>query len=116
MVDVPDSIDAYIATARADVRPVLEAIRRTVHDAVPGATETISYRMPAFRKGRIFFYFAAFKAHVGVYPPLRGDADLQRELAPYRGPKGNLKFPLDAPMPLDLIARVATALAREYGK
>ena len=94
----------------------MAAIRRAVHAAVPGATETISYRMPAFRKGRVFFYFAVFKQHIGIYPPVRGDAALQRALARYRGPKGNLKFPLDEPMPIALIARVASALAAEHAR
>lgn len=71
--------------------------------------------MPAFRGRRIFFYFAAFRKHIGIYPPLTQDADLIAELAPFRGPKGNLSFPLDRPLPLDLIGRVAMALYQEYG-
>ncbi len=81
---------------------------------VPEAVETISYQMPAFRLKRIFFYFAAFKKHIGVYPPVSGDDDLMQALLPYRNDKGNLKFPLDQPMPYDLIGRVAEALARQH--
>jgi uncharacterized protein YdhG (YjbR/CyaY superfamily) len=58
---------------------------------------------------------AAFKKHIGVYPPLTADADLRAQTEPYRGPKGNLAFPHDAPLPLELIGRVAQALARQYG-
>ena len=107
------SMDAYIASAPAGVRPILEDIRQVVRERVPGATETIGYQMPAFRLGKLFFYFAAFKQHIGVYPPVKGDKDLQVALLPYRGEKGNLRFPLDQPIPYDLIGRVAAALARE---
>jgi uncharacterized protein YdhG (YjbR/CyaY superfamily) len=106
------SIDAYIAACPPQVRPVLQRIRRIVRRTVPAATETISYRMPAFRLERTFIYFAAFKNHIGIYPPVRADKALAKALAPYRGPKGNLKFPLDRPMPYELIARVVAALSR----
>lgn len=108
------TIDEYLATAPEDVRPILEEIRRIVKAAVPGAKETISYQVPAFRHDRVFFYFAAFKKHIGVYPPVKDDEALLAELAPYAGEKGNLKFPLDRPMPYELIGRVAVALSRQY--
>ena len=91
-----------------------EFIRRVVKLAVPQAQETISYRMPAFKLKRIFFYFAAFKKHVGVYPPVTGDERLKKELLPFSNDKGNLKFPLNAPIPYELIARVAAALSVQY--
>lgn len=108
------SHEAYFDTIAADVRPKLEAIQATVESLLPGATRCIGYGMPAFRCMRIFFYFAAFRKHIGIYPPVRQDADLIAELAPFRGPKGNLAFPLDRPLPLDLIGRLAVALQREY--
>lgn len=107
MTATPADIDAYIAAAPVSVRPILKRIRATIRKAAPDAEEVISYRMPAFRGRAILLYFAAFKAHIGVFPPVTGDAALERELAPYRGPKGNLRFPLDAPIPYDLIARIA---------
>lgn len=110
------SIDDYMASVPADVRCVLEEIRRVVKAHVPEATETIGYQMPAFRLGKVFFYFAAFKKHVGVYPPVKGDKGLQKALLPYRGERGNLKAPLDQPMPYDLIGRVASALSRERAR
>ena len=110
------NIDEYIAAAPAGVRRILEDIRQVVIDQVPGATETIGYQMPAFRQCKVFFYFAAFKHHIGVYPPVKGDRDLQKALLPYRGEKGNLKFPLGHPIPYDLIGRVAAALSREHGQ
>lgn len=111
-----ESIDAYIAAAAPEVRPVLEEIRRTIQQRVPGAAEAISYQMPAFRRPTVFIYFAAFKKHIGVYPPVQGDDALAADLLPYRGEKGNLKFPLSEPIPYDLIGRVAEALAQEYPK
>jgi len=92
-------IDAYIAAANPAARPILREIRRVVRLAVPQAQETISYKMPAFKLKRIFFYFAAFKKHVGIYPPVTSDKRLKKELLPFSNDKGNLKFPLDAPIP-----------------
>ena len=111
----PDPIDDYIAAAAPAAQPILTRIRAAVREAVPDATECISYQMPALRVRKVFFYFAAFKKHIGIYPPVKGSATLQKRLAPYRGPKGNLQFPLDEPMPYALIAQVAKTLAREYG-
>jgi uncharacterized protein YdhG (YjbR/CyaY superfamily) len=102
----PKNIDEYIAAAPAEVRPVLEKVRQTIAAAAPGAEEVISYRMPAFRQNGILVYFAAFKHHIGLYPPVAGDEKLEKDLARYAGPKGNLKFPLDEPIPFALIKRI----------
>lgn len=102
----PANIDDYIAAAPAAVQPILETIRKTVAAAAPDAREVISYGMPAFKGHGILIYFAAFKAHIGLYPPVHGDEDLEAALARYAGPKGNLKFPLDEPIPYDLIRRI----------
>lgn len=108
------SHEAYFETVPPAVRPLLVSIQAEVASLLPEATQCISYNMPAFRSRRVFFYFAAFKKHIGVYPPVTQDAALVRELAPYRGEKGNLSFPLGQPLPLELIGRVALALHREY--
>ncbi len=110
------SIDAYIASVPPGARAILEEIRLRIKAQVPGAVETISYQMPAFKRKRVFIYFAAFKKHIGVYPPVKCDESLQAALLPYRGEKGNLKFLLEQPIPYDLIARVASALSREYSE
>lgn len=107
------SVDEYIDAADPKVREILRTIRNSVVASVPGATECISYQMPALRHKKVFFYFAAFKSHIGVYPPVQ-DQDLVAELAPYSGPKGNLQFPLNEPMPYALINRVARSLAQQY--
>jgi uncharacterized protein YdhG (YjbR/CyaY superfamily) len=109
----PTSIDEYIASAPADVRPILEKIRRTIAAAAPEAQELISYRMPAFKLKGILVYFAAFKQHIGMFPPVSGDAKLESDLAPYAGPKGNLKFPLDQPIPYPLIKRIIRLRVRQ---
>lgn len=72
----------------------------------PDAKEVISYQMPAFKQHGILVYFAAWMSHVGLYPPISGDKALEKAIARYSGPKGNLQFPLDEPMPLDLIERI----------
>lgn len=102
----PTSIEEYIASSPPEVRPILEQIRATVRKAAPQAEERISYRMPAFFQNGVLIYFAAFKNHIGLYPPVPGDDALMEETARYRGEKGNLRLPLDEPIPLDLIRRI----------
>ncbi len=109
----PGTIDGYIAAFPPDVRSLLKKIRVTIKRAAPRAEERISYRMPAFFQSGVLIYFAAFKNHIGIYPPVRGDEKLNRELAPYRGPKGNLKFPLDEPIPYWLIGRIVKWRVKE---
>ena len=107
---------AYIAAAPKSVQPLLRQIRATVQAAVPDAEPCIGYNMPAFRLDRVFFYFAAFRNHIGIYPPVTGNARLRQRLARYRGPKGNLSFPLAEPLPVALIRDVAVVLAKEHGR
>jgi uncharacterized protein YdhG (YjbR/CyaY superfamily) len=107
------NIDEYIATFPPDVRAILRKIRATIRKAAPAATERISYRMPAFALDRDLVYFAAFKTHIGFYPPVRADAKLKAELAAYANEKGNLRFPLDEPIPYGLIGRIVKARVRE---
>ncbi|MDD2770063.1 MAG: DUF5655 domain-containing protein, partial [Methylococcus sp.] len=105
----------YFASVPPDVRPLLQSIQQKVESLLPEVTRCISYNMPTFRHRRIFFYFAAFKHHIGVYPPVIRDVALIQELAPFRGKKGNLSFPLNLPLPIELIGRVALALYQERG-
>jgi len=108
------TIDHYIAAFPDDVQAILEKIRATIRKAAPEAKEKISYQIPAFTMNGDLIYFAAFKQHIGMYPPVRGDEKLQKELARYRGEKGNLKFPLDEPMPYALITRIVKARLKEH--
>src|SRR5450631_1761308 len=99
-------IDGYISTFPAAVQAILEKVRETIRRAASEATETISYMMPAFRQHGILVYFAAWEKHIGMYPPISGDKTLEKAIARYAGPKGNLQFPLDEPIPYDLIERI----------
>ncbi len=102
---IPKSVDAYIASSPPAVQPILQQIRETVRKAAPMAEERISYRMPAYFLGGVLVYFAAFKNHIGLFPPVR-DKSLKSLVAPYAGPKGNLRFPLSEPIPHGLIRKI----------
>lgn len=106
--------EEYFASCPAEARALLVRVQHEVEGRIPGATRCIGYNMPAFRQQRIFFYFAAFKMHIGIYPPVTDDDALIAETAPFRGPKGNLSFPYSQTLPLELIGRVAQALALQY--
>jgi uncharacterized protein YdhG (YjbR/CyaY superfamily) len=99
-------IDAYISGFPEHVQVILQKIRQVVTTAAPDATEVISYRMPALRQGGMLIYYAAFQHHIGVYPPVRGDADLMAAVAPWAGEKGNLRLPYDEEIPYALIDRI----------
>ena len=103
---VPNNLDEYIAAFSPRVQTLLKRIRRTIRKAAPDAQETISYRMPTFMQHGVLVHFAAFKNHIGFYPPVSGDARLEKALSPYAGEKGNLRFPLNQPIPYDLIERI----------
>jgi len=102
----PHSIDKYIASFSPEVQAILERIRLTIRKAAPGAQETISYNIPTFTLNGALVHFAAFKNHIGFYPPVRGDARLEKAASTYAGEKGNLRFPLDQPIPYGLIEKL----------
>jgi uncharacterized protein YdhG (YjbR/CyaY superfamily) len=102
----PETMDEYISAFPPDVQAILEQIRQVVRSAAPDAQETISYQIPAFKQNGVLVYFAAFKKHIGFYPPVSGDTRLEKAVSPYAGEKGNLRFPLDQPMPFNLIERI----------
>jgi uncharacterized protein YdhG (YjbR/CyaY superfamily) len=103
----PRNIDEYIAGFPNDVQEILEKIRMTIRKAAPGAEETISYQIPTFTlKGRYLVYFAAYKKHIGLYPAPRGIEKFKEELSVYEGGKGTVRFPLDKPIPFDLISKI----------
>lgn len=102
----PNEIDEYIARFPADVQAVLQKVRKTIRAAAPDAEEVISYQMPALRQHGILVYFAGWKEHIGLYPPISGDKAIEKAAARYAGPKGNLQFPLNEPIPYGLIKRI----------
>src|SRR5471030_2212980 len=99
----PQDINGYISQFPADVQAILEQVRETISNAAPDAKEVISYKMPAFKQHGILVYFAAWKEHIGLYPPISGEVPLEKAIAKYAGPKGNLQFPLDQPIQFHLI-------------
>jgi len=100
------TIDEYIATFPADIRKILEELRLTIKANAPEATEKISYQMPTlFLKGNLV-HFAAHPNHIGFYPTPSGIEAFQQELSAYKSSKGAVQFPLDQPLPLELIARI----------
>ncbi len=105
-------VDAYIAGFAPQQRARLEQVRAAIRAAAPKAEETISYRIPAYRGNRVFVFFAGFKNHIGLFPPVRGNAALVKAVSKYANAKGNLRFPDDAPLPLALITRIAGHQAR----
>ena len=110
----PKTIDEYIADFPDNVREILEKIRMTIRKAAPDAEETISYKMPTFSlKGHYLVYFAAYKNHIGFYPAPIGIAEFKKDLAVYQAGKGTLQFPLDKPIPFDLITRIVKFRVKE---
>ena len=109
----PGNIDEYIASFSPEIQSILEKIRSTIREAAPEAEEKISYQMPTFALMGNLVHFAAFKKHIGLYPPVKGDEKLKAEIAPYKGEKGNLKFPLDEPIPYALISRIVKFRVKE---
>ncbi|HEY5158630.1 MAG TPA: DUF1801 domain-containing protein [Anaerolineales bacterium] len=102
----PKTIDEYIAGFPHDIQEILEKIRMTIKKAAPVAEETIKYQMPTFTLKGNLVYFAAFKKHIGFYP---GSKDVRKKfkaLSTYEGKEGSLKFPLDRPIPYNLIGRI----------
>lgn len=108
----PTTIDDYIAEFSPEVQAILEKIRATIKKVAPDALERISYQMPTFTLNGDLVYFGAFKKHIGLYPPVR-DEQLRRETSVYAGEKGNMRFPLDKPIPYSLIGKIVKVRMRE---
>src|SRR5947209_17438921 len=108
------TIDEYIEASPKDVQGILQRLRLTIREAAPGAVETISYQMPTFKlNGRGLVYFAAFKNHIGLYPIPSGVEAFERELSPYKQGKGSVQFPIDQPVPYELVRRIVTFRVNE---
>lgn len=111
-----ETVDEYIASFPAEVREVLDEVRRTIHAAVPEAGEKISYQMPTVTlDGTSLLHFSAWKTHLAIYPIPPTDPTLTKALTPYHSGKGTLKFPLNKPIPYALITRLAEAFVAARG-
>jgi len=107
-----ETIDEYIKTFPKDVQTILEKMRQAIRRAASEAEETISYQIPTFKlNGISLVHFAAFRKHIGLYPPV--PAAFKKEVSAYEGPKGNLKFPTDKPIPYDLVTRIVLFRRKE---
>lgn len=110
----PQNIDAYIAGFPQNVQEILEKIRVTIRAAAPESEETISYKMPTFTlHGHYLVYFGAFKKHIGLYPAPTGVAEFEEDLPRYAAARGTLRFPLDQPIPYDLVTRIVRFRVKE---
>ena len=102
----PGDIDAYIAGLPQGVQKIHKKVRQTITKAAPDAQETISYQIPTFTQHGVLVHFAGYKNHIGLYPAPRGVEKFKDELSAYEGGKGTVRFPLDEPIPFDLITRI----------
>jgi uncharacterized protein YdhG (YjbR/CyaY superfamily) len=109
----PKDIDEYIAGFPGDVQEILEKVRATIREAAPDAEEAIKYQMPTFVLKGNLVHFAAFKNHIGFYPAPMGIEEFKDRLAPYEGGKGSVQFPLDKPIPYDLIGDIVKFRVRK---
>lgn len=116
MPPAPETVDDYIAAQPAEVRPLLEEVRRAIHAGVPEPGEKISYGIPTVTLGgHGLVSFAAWKRHIGVYPIPEGDAEFQLDIAPYRDAKSTARFVYGEPVPVELITRLALFRVAEQG-
>jgi uncharacterized protein YdhG (YjbR/CyaY superfamily) len=100
------TIDEYIAQFPEATRDILEELRRVIRESAPEAEETISYGMPAFKHNGLLVYFAAWKNHIGFYPTALGIEAFEKALSTYKYSKGAIQFPLDEPIPFDLVKKI----------
>lgn len=109
-----ETIDEYIATFPKEVQVILQKIRQTIQHAAPLATEAISYQMPTFKlQGKSLVHFAAFSHHIGFYPIPSSITAFRKELSVYKQGKGSVQFPLDKPIPYDLVRRIVEFRVKE---
>lgn len=110
---IPKDIDEYIASFPKDIQEILEKLRTTIRKAAPDAEEIINYQIPTFTLKGNLVHFATFKKHIGFYPTPTGIEAFKKELSAYEGAKGSVKFPLDKPIPFDLISKIVTFRVKE---
>ena len=100
------TVDEYIKRCPPKVQPLLQKLRRTIKTTAPKAEEVISYAIPGYKYHGMLIFFAAFKNHISVYPAPRGNDTFKKELSAYKGGKGTIQFPLEDPIPLDLVVKI----------
>ena len=113
MADTRNPIDSYIAQFPEETKEKLQKIRQTIKKAAPDATETISYGIPTFKQKTNLVHFAGYKKHIGFYPTPSGIEAFKQDLSEYKVTKGTVKFPLDKPIPYDLIKKIVEYRVKE---
>lgn len=104
----PKTVDEYIAGFPDDVQAILQRIRATIKEAAPAAEESIKYQIPTYTLKGNLVSFAAYQKHIGLYPAPSGTPEFNQALAVYRAEKSTVRFPLDKPIPYDLISQMVT--------
>lgn len=107
------TIEEYIASFPPNIQTLLRQLRAAIHEAAPGAEEAISYQMPAFKQNGVLVYFAAFKNHIGFFPTAKGIEAFKENLSSYKTSKGTIQFPLDQPLPLDLVKEIVEVRVKQ---
>jgi uncharacterized protein YdhG (YjbR/CyaY superfamily) len=113
MKNNPRTIDEYIATFPENVQTVLEQVRQAIKEAAPEAEETISYQMPAFKQNGILVWFAAFRTHLSLFPKVSAIEAFKDQLSAYQTSKGTIQFPLNQPIPFNLIKEIVKYRVKE---
>ncbi|HAM99491.1 MAG TPA: hypothetical protein DCQ26_12860 [Marinilabiliales bacterium] len=111
-----NEVDTYISAFPPEVQALLEQVRATIKQNAPDAEEIISYQMPTYVYHGNLVYFAGYKNHIGFYPVPSGIEAFKKELSVYKGAKGSVQFPLNQPMPLELIAKIVRFRVAENKK
>ncbi len=109
----PKNVDAYISDFPEEVQQLMKQLRATIKKAEPKAEEVISYGMAGYKYNGMLVYFAGYKNHIGFYPAPRGIEEFKKELSAYKGSKGTVQFPLDKPLPFQLITKIVKFRAKE---
>lgn len=108
-----ETIDEYISVFPVNVQDILEKLRKVIRESAPEAEETISYGMPTFKLNGNLVHFAAYKNHIGFYPTPSGIEAFKKEISQYKSAKGSVQFPIDKPIPLDLVKKIVIFRVKE---
>jgi uncharacterized protein YdhG (YjbR/CyaY superfamily) len=108
-----NSIDEYVSKFPKQIQDILQKLRQTIKEVAPQAQEAISYQIPTFKLNGNLVHFAAFKDHIGFFPTSSGVAAFERELSEYKTSKGTIRFPLDRPIPFDLVRKIVKFRVKE---
>jgi uncharacterized protein YdhG (YjbR/CyaY superfamily) len=107
------TVDEYLASFPANTKKILQEIRNTIKQSAPQAEELISYNMPAFKLRGMLVFYAAYERHIGFYPTASGIKAFKKEISQYKNAKGSVQFPIDEPMPFDLISKIVKFKVKE---